>query len=141
MGKAFWNEELAVIIFCQLYCHVLAISRRSFTNIYCNIEHSTFYAAYQLALSIRWALEVQASHDTIAAHTFIILAEVYTMSQDRRDLLFKLLLAEALEEVTSSITEEAWLNNENTLNICFYYIHCFISSLTLLQIQRNLQHS
>ena len=27
MSKALWNEELAMIVFCQLYCHMLAISR------------------------------------------------------------------------------------------------------------------
>ena len=31
--------------------------------------------------------------------------------------------AEALEEVATSITEEAWLYNEDAFNICFYYIH------------------
>lgn len=25
MGKALWNEELDMIVFCQLYCHMLAI--------------------------------------------------------------------------------------------------------------------
>ena len=123
MGKAFWDEELAMIVFCQIYSYMLAISRRSFTNIYCYIEDSTFYAAYQLALSIRWALEVQASHHAIAAHRRVVLAEVNTMSQDWGNLLFKLSLAETLEEVATSVTEEAWLYNENAFNIGFYYIH------------------
>ena len=48
------------------------------------------------------------------------------MSQDWDNLLFKLSLAEALEEVATSVAEEAWLYNEYALNICFYYIHCFI---------------
>ena len=68
MGKALWDEELAMIIFCQFYCYMLAISRGALANIYCYIENSTFYAAYQLALCIWWALEVQASHHAIAAH-------------------------------------------------------------------------
>ena len=25
MGKALWDEELDMVIFCQLYCHMLAI--------------------------------------------------------------------------------------------------------------------
>ena len=37
MGKALWNEELNMVIFCQLYCHMLAIGWRAFTNIYCDI--------------------------------------------------------------------------------------------------------
>ena len=42
MGKALWNEELAMIVFCQLYCHMLAISRGALANIYCYIEYSPF---------------------------------------------------------------------------------------------------
>ena len=123
MGKAFWNEELAMIVFGKFYCYMLAISRGGFANIYCNIEHSTFYAAYQLALGIGRALEVQTSHHAIAAHGLVILAKVNTVTQDRRDLLFKLSLAEALEEVAARVAEEAWLYNEDAFNICFDYIH------------------
>ena len=68
---------------------------------------------------------MQASHYAIATHGLVVLAEVNTMPQDRRNLIFKLSLAEALEEVATSITEEAWLYNENAFNICFDYIHCF----------------
>ena len=125
MGKALRNEELAMIVFCQFYGYMLAISRRAFSNIHCYIEHSTFYATYQLALCVRRTLEVQASHYAIATHGLVVLAEVNTMPQDRRNLIFKLSLAEALEEVATSITEEAWLYNENAFNICFNYIHCF----------------
>ena len=45
------------------------------------------------------------------------------MSQDWGNLLFKLSLAETLEEVAASITEEAWLYNENAFYISFDYIH------------------
>ena len=48
------------------------------------------------------------------------------MSQDWDNLFFKLSLAEALEEVATSITEEAWLYNEYAIYIGFDYIHCFI---------------
>ena len=109
MSKALRNEELEMIVFCQFYCYMLAISRGAFTNIHCYIEDSTLNAAYQFTLSIRWALEVQASHHAIATHRLVVLAEVNTVSQDWGYLLFKLSLAEALEEVAASITEEAWL--------------------------------
>ena len=99
MGKALRDEELAMIVFCQFYCHVLAVSRGPLANIHSYIEYSTLYAAYQFALSIWWALEMQASHHAIAAHRLVVLAEVNTMSQDWGNLLFKLSLAEALEEV------------------------------------------
>ena len=109
MGKALWDEELNMIVFCQFYSHMLAISRGAFTNIHCYIEDSSFYAAYQLALGIWWALEMQASHYAIATHRLVILAEVYTVPQDWGNLFFKLSLAETLEEAATSITEEAWL--------------------------------
>ena len=114
-----------MIIFCQLYSYMLAISRGAFANIYRYIEHSTFYATYQLTLGIRRALEVQASHYAIATHRLVVLAEVNTVPQDRRDLLFKLSLAEALEEVAARVAEEAWLYNEYAFYICFDYIHCY----------------
>lgn len=68
---------------------------------------------------------MQASHHTIAAHRLVVLAEVNTVSQDWGNFLFKLSLAEALEKVATSITEEAWLYNEYAFNICFNYIHRF----------------
>ena len=126
MSKTIRDEELSMIVFCQFYCYMLAISRRSFTNIYCYIEHSTLYAAYQLALGIWWALEMQASHYAIAAHRLVILAEMNTVSQDWGNLFFKLSLAEALEEVATRVAEEAWLYNEYAIYIGFDYIHRFI---------------
>ena len=126
MGKTLWDEELAMIVFCQFYSHMLAISRGSPANIYSYIEYSTFYAAYQLTLCIRWALEVQASHHAIAAHRLVVLAEVNTMSQDWDNLLFKLSLAETHEEVATRVAEEAWLYNEYAIYISFDYIHCFL---------------
>ena len=121
VGKALRNEELTMIILSQLYRYMLAIRWRSLADIYCYIKYSTLYAAYKLALGIRWALEVQASHDAIAAHRLVVLAEVNTVSQDRRDLFFKLSLAETLEEVATSITEEAWLYNEYAFNLNYIY--------------------
>ena len=38
MGKALWYEELDMIVFCQFYCHVLAISRGALANIYSYID-------------------------------------------------------------------------------------------------------
>ena len=126
MGKALWNEELVMIVFCQFYSYMLAISRGALANIYSYIKHSTFYATYQLALGIWWALEVQASHYAIAAHRLVVLAKVNTVSQDWGYLFFKLSLAETLEEVATSITEEAWLYNEYAFYIGFDNIHRFI---------------
>ena len=67
---------------------------------------------------------MQPSHHAIAAHRLVVLAEVNIVSQDWGNLLFKLSLAEALEEVATSIAEEAWLYNEDAFYISFDYIHC-----------------
>ena len=108
MSKALWDEELDMIVFCQLYSHMLAISRGSFADIYSDIKYSTLYAAYQLTLGIWWSLEVQASHYAIATHRLVVLAEVNIVSQDWGNLFFKLSLTEALEEVAARVAEEAW---------------------------------
>ena len=121
VGKALRNEELTMIVLGQLYRYMLAIRWRSLANIYCYIQYSTLYAAYQFALGIRWALEMQASHYAIAAHRLVVLAEVNTMPQDWSYFLFKLPLAETLEKITTSISEKTWLYNQYTLNISLYY--------------------
>ena len=50
---------------------------------------------------------MQATHDPIAAHRLVVLAEVNTVSQDWGYLLFKLSLAEALVEVAKNIKPSA----------------------------------
>ena len=67
---------------------------------------------------------MQTSHHAIAAHRLVVLAEVNTVTQDWGNLFFKLPLAEALEEVTTRVAKEAWLNYENAINFSFDYIHC-----------------
>ena len=104
---------------------MLAVSRGAFANIYCYIEDSAFYATYQLALGIWWSLEMQTSHHAIATHRLVVLAEVNIVPQDWGYFLFKLSLAEALEEVAKSSTEEAWLYNKYAIYISFDYIHWF----------------
>ena len=120
-----------MIVFCQFYSQMLAIGWSAFANIYCYIEDSTLYTAHQFALGIWWTLEVQASHHAIAAHRLVVLAEVNTVSQDSGNLLIKLSLAEALEEVATSVAEEAWLYNE----YAFYF--CFIISILFFRKSLN----
>ena len=38
-------------------------------------------------------------------------------------LLFKRTLTEALEEIATSISKQARLNDEYAFNICLYYVH------------------
>ena len=46
IGKAHRDEELDMIVFCQLYSHMLAIGWRTLADIYCDIKNSTLYAAH-----------------------------------------------------------------------------------------------
>ena len=102
---------------------MLPISRGAFANIYRYIEYSAFYAADQLALGIWWMLEMQATHHAIAAHRLVVLAEVNTVSQDMRDLLFKLSLRKRLKEITTCIVEDARLYHYKSFDICLNYLH------------------
>ena len=78
-SKATRDEELAMIILSQFYCYVLTICRRTLANIYCDIKYRALNTAYQLGLSIWWALEVQTTHHSIAAHRLVVLTEVNTL--------------------------------------------------------------
>ena len=49
------------------------------------------------------------------------------MSKAWANLHGKLSLAEALEEVATSITKEAWLYYEHAFYRCFVNIHCYLN--------------
>ena len=123
MSKTLRNKELTMIILSQFHCHMLTISRGAFANIYCYIEYSTLHTSHQLALCKRRPLEMQATHYTITAHTLIVLAELYLVAHQWLHLLFKLSFAETLEEIATSISKQARLNDEYAIYICLYYFH------------------
>ena len=80
MRKTLRNKELTMVIFCQFHRHMLTVCRRTLTDIHGNIQHSTLHASHQFALSKRRSLEMQASHHTIRAHTLVVLAELYMIT-------------------------------------------------------------
>ncbi len=67
--------------------------------------------------------EMQTTHHTIRTHALIVLAELHLVAHQWLNLLFKLSLAEALEEIATSISKQARLNNEHAFYICLYYFH------------------
>lgn len=67
--------------------------------------------------------EMQATHHTIRTHALIVLAELHLVAHQWLYFLFKLSLAEALEEIAMSISKQARLNDEYAFNICLYYVH------------------
>lgn len=85
--------------------------------------HSTLHASHQLALCKRRPLEMQATHYTIRTHTLIVLAELHLVTYQWLYFLFKLSLAKAFKEITTSISKQARLKDEYAIYICLYYAH------------------
>ena len=61
--------------------HMLSVSRTASANIHSHVEHGATHTSNQLALSIRRALEMQATHDAISRHRLIVLHEFESLSQ------------------------------------------------------------
>ena len=66
---------------------------------------------------------MQATHYTIRTHALVVLAELHPVAHQWLHFLFKLTLAKALEEIATSISKQAWFNDEYAFNICLYYVH------------------
>ena len=69
---------------------------------------------------------MEATHHTITAHALVVLAELHLVAHQWLNLLFKLSLAKALEEIATSISKQLRLNDEYAFNICLYYFHFYI---------------
>ncbi len=67
--------------------------------------------------------EMQTTHHTIRTHALVVLAELHLVAYQWLYLLFKLSLARALEEIATSISKQAWLNDEYAFYICLYYVY------------------
>lgn len=66
---------------------------------------------------------MQTTYHTIRTHTLVVLAELHLVAHQWLYFLLKLTLAEALEEIASGISKQAWLNDEYAFYICLYYVH------------------
>ena len=65
VGETFRNEELPVVVLCQLYGHVLSVCRRAFAYVNGNVQHFSSYASNQFGLSERRTLEMQTTHHAV----------------------------------------------------------------------------
>ena len=65
MGKATRDEELTMIVFCQLHCYMLTECRRAFADVNSYVEDCAFNAAHEFALGIWHALIVQTTHHAV----------------------------------------------------------------------------
>ena len=118
------DEELTVVVFCQLDSHVVAVCWRAFTDIDGYVEDCSFDAAYQFCLSERRTLEMEASHYTVGGAGLVVLDEV-----NFGYLLVKFPFGERFEEVASGVFEDFGLNYNNSVYICLNYFH-IIGSFT-----------
>ena len=119
VGKAFWNEELAVVVFSEFDCYVLAVGGTATADIYRNVKNSALYTSYKFALCERRQLEVEATEHTIVAAGFVVLYEVDVQS----GLLLEFAGIEALEKISAGVTENLRLNDKYAFYFCFDYFH------------------
>ena len=75
MGEAFGDEELTMVVLSQFHSDVLTVGRAALADVYDDIEDGPLDAADELCLSEGRALEVQATHDTVGTHAFVVLDE------------------------------------------------------------------
>ena len=106
VGEAAGDEELAVVLFCQLYGDMLPVGGRAFADVDGYVEDPAADAAYQLALCIGRTLEVQPAHHAVARHALVVLYELY-----RAYLFVELFLRKGLEKVAPGIPKDAGLYN------------------------------
>ncbi len=96
MSKSLRNEKLTMILARELNSYMLTVRRAALTDIHSYVQHSPKNTTNKLALSEGRALEMEATHHTIATHALVVLHEV-----NRSHLLLELTLGETLEEIAS----------------------------------------
>lgn len=109
MGKALGDEELTMVVLCQLHGDMLAVGGTALADIYCDIKDGSPDTAHEFALGERGTLEMEAAHDAVGGHGFVVLDEGDGMTKEGGYFLIELPLGEALEEVSSIVTEDLGL--------------------------------
>lgn len=104
---------------------MLTVGGGAFADVDGDVEDGTFDTTDKFALGVWGALEMETSHDTVGGHGFVVLDEVDGVTQDGGNLLIELPLREALEEVAAGVTKNFGFDDENTIYVCFNYVHIF----------------
>ena len=68
VGETFRYEELAVVIFGEFHCYVLAVGGAALADIDCHIEHLAPDTPDEFALGVRRLLEVEPAHHSVGGH-------------------------------------------------------------------------
>ncbi len=118
VGEASGDKELAMVVFGELNCYVLAVGWGAFANVDGYVKHCAFDATDELGLGEGWALEVEATHYAVGGTRFVVLDEVYF-----GNLLIEDLLVVAFKEVASGVFEDAGLEDYWAFYMGLYYIH------------------
>jgi hypothetical protein len=103
--------------------YVLSVGGAAFTNIDSDIKDCAFDTTNEFALGKRRALEMQTSHHAIRGFALIVLDKGYCVAKDWSNFLVELSLREGLEEIASSVFEDAGLYNDYAINGGFDYFH------------------
>ena len=76
MCKAFGNKELAMILFVEFDGEPLTVGGTIFAQIDRDVQHPTPCAANELGLGVRWALEMETTHDAVGRTGLVVLHEL-----------------------------------------------------------------
>ena len=73
VGETLGDEKLTMVVLSQFHSDVLTVGGTALADVYDDIEDGTLDAADEFALGEWGALEVQATHDTVGTHAFVVL--------------------------------------------------------------------
>ena len=112
------DEELPFVLFAQFDAEPLTKSRAVLAQVNRHVQHAAYGAAYQLRLAVRRALKMQSAYYTVTRTRLVILHKLRINSR-----LAVTLFVVRLYEITTGIREHSRLNDQQSLNRCFDYIH------------------
>ena len=119
MGKALGDEELAMVILRKFDGYMLAIGGTALADIDGDIEYSTLDTTDEFGLSERRTLEMETAHHAVSGFALVVLNKF-----DWLHFLIKLPLGEGFGEIATTVFEDTWLDNQQTVNRSLDNVHC-----------------
>ena len=113
VGEALGNEELSMVVLRELHRDVLPVGVAAFADVHCNIQHGPTHTPHQLALGEGRTLEVQAAHNAVGGHGFVVLDEAYFLPEKGGNPGVEFPLGETFEEISAGILENFGLYDIN----------------------------
>ena len=97
---------------------MLTVGGTALADVDGHIEHGSLHAAHQFGLCEGRPLEVQSAHHAIRRLALVVLHK-----DDAPHLFVELSLRETLEEIASWVDEDARFDDEQAVDLGFYYVH------------------